>query len=128
CWRWVGRGVGGGERAGMGGVGAQRDPGEGVLFETRQHPMAFSGAAGMALCVVLVVFLLIRHNDLPPATEAQIAVVGLLVGLAAALPALLRWRHTTLALTDRRLLVSAGGFRRRELAIPLGPAVLEQEP
>ncbi|HKA28714.1 MAG TPA: PH domain-containing protein [Candidatus Binatia bacterium] len=112
----------------MRGVGAQLEPGERVLFETRQHPMAFSGAAGMALCVVLVVFLLIRHNDLPPATEAQIAVVGLLVGLAAALPALLRWRHTTLALTDRRLLVSAGGFRRRELAIPLGPAVLEQEP
>src|SRR5262249_37439461 len=102
--------------------------GRGVPCATRQHPMAFSGAAGMALCVALVVFLLIRHNDLPPATEAQIAVVGLLVALAAALPALLRWRHTALVLTERRLLVSAGAFRRREIAIPLGPAGLEQEP
>ena len=112
----------------MRGAEVQLEPGERVLFETRQHPMAFSGAAGMALCVALVVFLLIRHNDLPPATEAQIAVVGLLVALAAALPALLRWRHTAVVLTDRRLLVSAGAFRRREMAIPLGPAVFEQEP
>jgi len=112
----------------MRGAEAQLEPGERVIFETRQHLMAFSGAAGMALCVALVVLLLIRHNDLPQATEVQIAVVGALVSLVAALPALLRWRHTTLVLTERRLLVSAGGLRRREIAIPLGPAVLEQEP
>ena len=113
----------------MRGAGAQLEPGERVIFETRQHLMAFSGTAGMALCVALVVLLLIRHNELPPATEVQIAVVGALVVLVAALPALLRWRQTTLVLTERRLLVSAGGFfRRHEIAVPLGPAVVEQEP
>jgi hypothetical protein len=111
----------------MHGAEAQLEPGEQVLFETRQHPVAFSGAAGMALCVAIVVLLLIRHNDLPATTEVRIAIVGLLVALAAALPALLRWRHTALVLTERRLLVSAGGFRRREMAIPLAPGALEQE-
>ena len=106
---------------------AQLEPGEQVLFQTRQHPMAFSGAAGMALCIALAVILLIRHNDLPLSTEVQIAVVGGLLALASALPAMLRWRHTALVLTERRLLVSAGGLRRHEMAIPLGPAVLEQE-
>jgi membrane protein YdbS with pleckstrin-like domain len=98
-----------------------------VVFRTGQHPMAFSGAVGMALCIGLAVFLLIRHNDLPAATELQIAVVGGLLALLGAVPAILRWRHTGLVLTERRLLVSAGGFRRRVMAIPLGPAVLEQE-
>ena len=107
---------------------AQLEPGEQVLFQTGQHPMAFSGAAGMALCIGLAVFLLIRHNDLPPATEVEIAAVGALLALIGAVPAILRWRHAALVLTERRLLVSAGGFRRREMAIPQGPAVLEQEP
>ena len=111
----------------MHGAQAQLEPGEQVLFQTRQHPMAFSGAAGMALCIALAVILLIRHNDLPLSTEVQIAVVGGLLALASALPAILRWRHTALVLTERRLLVSAGGLRRHEMAIPLGPAVLEQE-
>src|SRR5262249_28515624 len=73
------------------------------------------------------VFLLIRHNDLPTATELQIALAGLLVAVAASLPALLRWRHTALVLTDRRLLVSAGGLRRSEKVIPLGPALLQHD-
>ena len=41
----------------MRGAGAQLEPGERVIFETRQHLMAFSGTAGMALCVALVVLL-----------------------------------------------------------------------
>ena len=42
----------------------------------------------MALFVALVVMLLIRHNDLPLATEVQIALVGgSLAALASAFPA-----------------------------------------
>jgi hypothetical protein len=115
------------EPAGMRGAQAQLEAGEHVIFRTRLHPMAFSGAAGMTLCIGLAVFLLIRHNDLPVSTEVKIAFVGAALALMGALPAILRWRHTALVLTERRLLVSAGGFRRRELEIPLGPAVLEQE-
>src|SRR5262249_57702451 len=72
------------------------EPGERVMFRTGLHPMAFAGALSLALFVALVVLLLIRHNDLPPATEAQIVVVGALGALVGSGPALLRWRHTVL--------------------------------
>jgi hypothetical protein len=112
---------------GMASVDSQLEPGEGVLFRTGLHPTAFSGAATLALFVALVVWLLIRHNDLPPRTDLQIAAVGLLVAGLGALPSLLRWRNTSLAVTERRLLVSAGGLRPRRLAVPLGPSMLHQE-
>ena len=103
------------------------DPGERVVFRTGLHPMAFAGALSLALFVALVVVLLIRHNDLPPATEAQIVVAGVLVALLGSVPALLRWRHTTLVVTDRRLLVRSGTYRPYILATPLAPGIVEQE-
>ncbi len=105
----------------------QLEPGERLLFRTGLHPMGFAGAATLALFVGLVVALLIRHNDLPARTDLQIALVGILVAALGALPSILRWRNTALAVTDRRVLVTAGSLRRREMAVPLGPAVIEQE-
>jgi membrane protein YdbS with pleckstrin-like domain len=103
------------------------EPGERVLFRTGLHPMAFAGALSLALFVALVVLLLIRHNDLPPATEAQIVVVGVLVALVGSVPALLRWRHTALVVTDRRVLVRSGTYWQHVLATPLAPGIVEQE-
>ena len=103
------------------------EPGERAMFRTGLHPMAFAGALSLALFVALVVVLLIRHNDLPPATEAQIVVVGALVALLGLVPALLRWRHTALFVTDRRLLVRSGTYRQHMLATPLAPGIVEQE-
>lgn len=111
----------------MASVDSQLEPGEPVLFRTGLHPLAFSGAATLALFVALVVGLLIRHNDLPPRTDLQIALVGGLVAALGAIPSTLRWRHTALAVTDRRLVVSAGGLRRRALSVPLGPAMVEHD-
>jgi hypothetical protein len=104
----------------MASVDSELESGEHVLFRTGSHPFAFSGAAMMALFVALVVTLLIRHNDLPRGTEVRIALSGLLVALVGAIPSALRWRNTTLAVTDRRILATAGGLRRRALAVPLG--------
>ena len=103
------------------------EPGERVMFRTGLHPMAFAGALSLGLFVALVVVLLIRHNDLPPATEAQIVVAGVLVVLLGSVPALLRWRHTALLVTDRRLLVRSGTYRQHLLATPLAPGIVEQE-
>ena len=103
------------------------EPGERAMFRTGLHPMAFAGVLSLALFVALVVVLLIRHNDLPPATEAQIVVVGALVALLGSVPALLRWRHTALFVTDRRLLVRSGTYRQHMLATPLAPGIVEQE-
>jgi len=111
----------------MGAIDAQLEPEERVLFRTGLHPMAFTGAVTLALFVALVVILLIRHNDLPSRTEIQIVLVGLGVAVIGAIPSVLRWRNTELAVTERRVLVSAGGFRRRRLAVPLAPAAVEQE-
>jgi membrane protein YdbS with pleckstrin-like domain len=103
------------------------EPGERVMFRTGLHPMAFAGALSLALFVALVVVLLIRHNDLPPVTEAQIVVVGVLVAVLGSVPALLRWRRTALFVTDRRLLVRSGTYRQHLLATPLAPGIVEQE-
>jgi hypothetical protein len=111
----------------MASVESQLEPEERVLFRTGLHPFAFTGAVTLGLFVALVVALLIRHNDLPPRTDLQIALVGAAVAVLGALPAALRWRNTALAVTDRRVLVSAGGLRRRRLEVPLGPAAIEQE-
>src|SRR5262249_4024648 len=103
------------------------EPGERVMFGTGLHPMAFAGALSLALFVALVVALLIRHNDLPAATEAQIVVVGVLVALLGSVPALLRWWHTALLVTDRRRVVRSGTYRQHRLATPLAPGIVEQE-
>src|SRR5262249_39741437 len=84
------------ERAGMGPIDAPLEPGEQVVFRTGLHPMAFTGALTLALFVALVVMLLIRHNELPPPTEIQIALVGLAVAVIGAIPSFLRWRNTEL--------------------------------
>jgi hypothetical protein len=111
----------------MGRGEAQLGPGEQVLFRTRLHPMAFSGAAGLAASVLVIVVLLIRHNDLPFRTEAEIALVGLLVAVVGAIPATLRWLRTRLVLTNQRVLLTAGGFRTRHAEAPLAAGVVEQE-
>ncbi len=111
----------------MGRVEDRLEPGEQVIFRTSLHPMTFGGALSMALFVALVVMLLIRHNDLPPATEVRIALVGTLVAALGFVPGLLRWRHTAFLLTERRLLMSSGTYRQRTLASPLAPGVVEQE-
>jgi hypothetical protein len=111
----------------MGPIDSQLEPDERVLFRTGLHPMALSGAVTLALFVALVVALLIRHNDLPTPTNIRIVLAGMAVAALGALPSALRWRNTELAVTDRRVLVSAGGLRRRRLAVALGPAAVEQE-
>jgi hypothetical protein len=111
----------------MGRVEDRLDPGEQVIFRTGLHPMNFGGALSLALFVALVVVLLIRHNDLPRATEVQIALVGTLVAAQAFVRGLLRWRHTAFLLTERRLLVRSGTYRQHMLALPLAPGVIEQE-
>src|SRR4029453_12052366 len=100
------------ERARMGAIDAQLEPEERVLFRTGLHPMAFSGAVTLALFVGLGGVLLLRPNALPPATQLRIALAGLAFALVGALPSLLRWRNTELAVTERRGLWRAGGFRR----------------
>jgi membrane protein YdbS with pleckstrin-like domain len=111
----------------MASVDSQLEAGERVLFRTGLHPLAFSGAVSLAVFVALVVALLIAHNDLPTRIELQIALVGAAVAVLGSIPSALRWRNTRLEVTDRRLLIHSGGMRRRQLAIPLAPGVIEYD-
>lgn len=102
-------------------------PDERVVVRTGLHPMAFSGAWGMALFVALVVVLLIRHNELPLATDVRIALVGALVAALGALPSWLRWRNTGVVVTDRRILATAGARGQYRVELPLAEATVTQE-
>jgi len=103
-------------------------PGERVVVRTGLHPMAFAGAWGMALFVALVVTLLILHNDLPLRTDLRIAFGGVLVAALGALPSWLRWRNTSVVVTDRRILAQAGARGQYRVELPLSEATLTQDP
>ena len=103
------------------------EPGERVVFRTGLHPVALSGAVGFAAFSLLVATLLVVNNDLPPATDLRIVVVGLLVAASGFVRPGLRLRHTRLVVTDRRLLAAWGAFRRRSAAIELSPDAVAGE-
>ncbi len=94
-------------------------PGEQMVARTGLHAVVLGGAASFAVFVGLVVFLLIRNNELATATDLQIAAVGVLIAACGFVTPFLRLRRTAFLVTDRRLVVTAGGLRRQTLEIPL---------
>lgn len=112
----------------MSSVDSELNPGERIVVRTGLHPVAFAGALGMAVFVGLVVALLIRHNDLPARTDLQIALVGALVAALGALPAVLRWRNTSVVVTERQIMARAGWRGHHRLEVPLGEATVTDEP
>jgi hypothetical protein len=103
-------------------------PGERVVYRTRLHPVVLFGGVSTAAFIVLVATLLIRHNQLPPATEAQIALVGAALVVVTLLRPVLRWRRTAFLVTDHRVLIQAGAFRPATLDVPIDrPDVLSAD-
>ncbi len=91
-------------------------PGERVVYRTRLHPVVLFGGLSTAAFIILVATLLIRHNHLPPSTEAQIAVAGVVLIVMAFL------------VTDQRVLIQAGAFHPATLDVPLDrPNVLSAD-
>jgi hypothetical protein len=103
-------------------------PGERVVMRTGLHPMAFAGALGIALFIGLWAMLLIRHNDLPLRTNVEIAVGGALLAALSAVPSWLRWRNTSVVVTDRRVLATAGARGQHRLELPLADVTVHTEP
>jgi hypothetical protein len=85
----------------------------------RPHPIVFSGAIGFTLFVALVVTLLIRHNDLPPATDWRIVGWGTAIALAGWVVPLFRWRHTWIDLDGERLRWATGRWRTPQVDVDL---------
>ena len=102
---------------------ADRDP-QSTSQGTRQrpHPVVFSGAIGFTTFVALVVTLLIRHNDLPTATDWRIVGWGMATALAGWVFPVLRWRHTWIELDGDRLRWATGLWRTPLVDVDLAAA------
>src|SRR5579885_1972353 len=92
----------------MGYVDKHLGPGERVIFRTRLHPVLFNGAARFSAFVVLVVTLVIRHNDLSRQATVHLVLGGIAVILASFVTPFARWRTSEFAVTDRRVLIKVG--------------------
>jgi hypothetical protein len=99
----------------------ERGDGVAAAARLRVHPhvVYFAGAASWAAFVALVVTLLIRHNDLPAATDWRIVGGGALVALAGAIGPGLRWARTWIEIDSTRAHYSGGLLRRTTIDVGL---------
>jgi hypothetical protein len=81
--------------------------------------MVFANAAGFVAFVTLVVVLLLRHNELPAATQWRIVGWGIVVAAGGLVGPGLRWLRSWVAVDDRRLAWCIGWLRLRRLEAPL---------
>jgi membrane protein YdbS with pleckstrin-like domain len=92
---------------------------EGVLFRTGLHPVSGASALGLAAFIAFVGGLIIRHNDLPPATDARIALLCLVLGGAALAGPLLRLRRSAVVVTPGHLHLHLASWRAHATDIPV---------
>jgi hypothetical protein len=83
------------------------------LIRAGLHPMSCAGGISLAAFILFVGTLIIRHNDLPAATDLRIAGGSLLLGLAALAGPLLRYVRSEVVVTPARLRLRLGGWRPR---------------
>lgn len=88
----------------------------------RPHWIQFSGAASFATFVALVGALLIRHNDLPRATDGRILAWCTLIAALGFVGPVVRWSRTRIEVADGVARCSLGVVRRWEIAVDLGRA------
>jgi hypothetical protein len=86
---------------------------ETVLFRTGLHPLSIASALGLAGFIGFVGTLIIRHNDLPPATDVRIAIVCCLLGAATVAGPVRRLRRSEITVTAGHLRLDLGTWRPR---------------
>jgi uncharacterized membrane protein YdbT with pleckstrin-like domain len=90
-----------------------------MRLRTHPHVVHFSGAASWAAFVAFVATLLIRHNDLPAATDWKIVGGAVLVALAGAIGPWLRWTRTWIEIDPTRARYTGGLLRRTTVDVGL---------
>jgi hypothetical protein len=98
-----------------GSAGASETP----LFRASLHPMSCAGALGLALFVGFVGTLIVRHNDLPAATDVRILAGTLVLCVMALVGPVLRLRRSELLVTPAEIRLRVGAWRPRVTEIPL---------
>jgi hypothetical protein len=92
---------------------------DGTYFRTGLHPMSGASALSLAAFIAFIGTLIIRHNDLPAATDVRIAAVCLLLGAAALLGPFLRWRRSAVEVLPGELRLTLGTWRPRTIGMAL---------
>ncbi|HWP66568.1 MAG TPA: PH domain-containing protein [Candidatus Limnocylindria bacterium] len=90
-----------------------------VLFWTGLHAVSIGGALGLAAFIGFVGLLIIRHNDLPLATDVRIALGCLALGALTLAGPLWRLRRSVVAVTPGHLELRLGAWRPRTVTIPV---------
>jgi uncharacterized membrane protein YdbT with pleckstrin-like domain len=103
----------------MGYVEKRLEPGEGVVFRTRLHPVIFAGTVTFAAFVIAATTLIVVRNELTAATIAYLWLgAGLIMALGFASP-LVRWLTSEFAVTTRRVLMRVGVVHSQRLEAPV---------
>jgi uncharacterized membrane protein YdbT with pleckstrin-like domain len=85
----------------------------------RPHPIYFAGAAGWVAFVALATVLVIRHNELKPATNWTVAGWGALAAISGVVGPVLRWLRTSVELDAAGARCTTGIVWRSSLDVPL---------
>jgi membrane protein YdbS with pleckstrin-like domain len=92
---------------------------EGVLFRTGLHVMSGASALGLAAFIAFIGALIIRHNDLAPATDARIVLACLALGGIVLAGPLLRLRRSAVVVTPATLHLQLASWRTHATDIPV---------
>jgi uncharacterized membrane protein YdbT with pleckstrin-like domain len=98
---------------------SQLVPGEQVVWRARTHPVVFGGTAGFAACVIGAVWLIIVRNELTSSAVIQLCAAAAGIVLISFVSPVLRWLHAECLVTNRRVMLRTGLFRRRTRALAL---------
>jgi membrane protein YdbS with pleckstrin-like domain len=90
-----------------------------AIFRTRLHPVSCAGAWTLAGFVLFVGTLIVRHNELAPATTARVLLGSLVLALAATIGPLLRLRRSEVIVTSAALRVQLSAWREHVTEVPL---------
>lgn len=90
-----------------------------AVFRAGLHPMSCAGGVSLAAFVCFVGGLIIRHNDLPAATDLRIAAGTVILAAGALAGPLLRLYRSEVVVTPAQLRVRLGAWRSRVTEMPL---------
>ena len=90
-----------------------------AAVSARPHPIYFAGTAGWVAFVALATTLVIRHNELKPATNWAVVGWGALAAISGVVGPVLRWLRTSIEIDAAGARCTTGIVWRSSLDVPL---------
>ena len=98
------------------------EPTTAAFVRARPHPIYFAGTVGWVAFVAMATALVIRHNELSPASNWQAAGWGVLAAVAGIVGPVLRWLRTSIVLDATGARCTTGIVRRSSVDVALEDA------